>query len=185
MWNGTVTIAEKNITYIGTVHSDYLSYADWTAGVYDIQTDSSGHYTSWKIMVNTRYSIEEETLAHEFGHAIGLYDLYEAKNKDKIMYGYRVGRTATRPTTLDKWGAKVITGAHSSHTWKYKYHSFNSFGNIHVRYCSSCQGLYNSSPNPAPCTYNSSNVCTLCGIPKGVQPSSVVVPASAKLLKIY
>lgn len=48
-------------------------------------------------MVNTRYSIEEETLAHEFGHAIGLYDLYEAKNKDKIMYGYRVGRTATRP----------------------------------------------------------------------------------------
>lgn len=180
MWEGTVTIQEDNINYIGIVWSDYYPDASWAAGFHEPKFDSNGHLTSWEIVVNKRYTVRESTLAHEFGHAIGLTDLFASKNTNKLMYGYRPGRTATGPTDFDKWGAKVITGVYSLHTWEYKYYSFNSSGNIHVKYCTSCQGIYDSASNPGPCTYNSSNVCTLCGIPKGVQPYSFIVQTPAK-----
>ena len=70
--------------------------------------------------MNRAYTITPTTIAHEFGHAIGLRDLYSSTNANKLMYGFE-NRTPSGPTLLDKWGAWVITGAHYSHTFGFKY----------------------------------------------------------------
>lgn len=170
-WSGTVTITNKTdgsgTGKIGTVY-DPNTYI--VAAFCNFSTNSSGHLTSWQILMNRAYDQSATILAHELGHAIGLNDLYASKNSGKLMYGY-TGGTATGPTSSDKWGAKVITGVHSSHSWGYKYDSTTSTGsNRHVKYCTSCNGLTNTV---ASCTYNSSNICTVCGIPFGVQPWSI------------
>lgn len=166
-WSGTVTITNKEDgtgqgkinTYHGGCNS--ISVAEFC----NYSANSSGHLTKWEISINRDKTANAVTLAHEFGHAIGLSDLYASKNSDKLMYGYATG-TATRPTTADKWGAKVITGVHSSHTWGYKYLKTTSTGNVHVKYCTVCSGISTVS---APCVYNANNVCKICGIPKGQQ----------------
>lgn len=165
-WSGTVTITNKEDGTgqgkISTVNSVSLPY---NAQLRSYTTNSSGHLTKWEIVINRAKTVNAVTLAHEFGHAIGLNDLYASKNSDKLMYGAATG-TATRPTTADKWGAKVITGVHSSHTWGYKYLKTTSTGNVHVKYCTVCSGISTVS---APCVYNANNVCKICGIPKGEQ----------------
>lgn len=168
-WSGTITITNKTDgSGVGEISTFNDPDTNTTAKFCEYSSNSSGHLTSWKIKMNRAKTVTATTLAHEFGHAIGLNDLYESRNKNKLMYGIS-DRTVTSPTSSDKWGAKVITGVHSSHTWGYKYYSTNSIGNTHVKYCTSCNGL---SLVTEQCTYNSNNVCTKCGIPYGVQPYS-------------
>ena len=114
------------------------------------------------------------TIVHELGHAVGLTDLYTLNNSNKIMYYTNNGRTATDPHTQDKWGVKVITGYHTSHTWSYVFYLTNGGVNQHRRRCTSCKGIkYNSVEN---CTYNASGVCTKCGTPQGNGNQSIDLP---------
>lgn len=168
-WSGTVTITNKTDgTGVGTISTFYNPNSGTIAQFCQWSTNSSGHLTSWEIQMNRAKSQSSAILAHEFGHAIGLNDLYADKNVDKLMYGYSSG-TATSPSTADQWGAKVITGVHTSHTWSFKYHSTNSNGtNNHVRFCTLCGGL---TDTVSPCVY-ANNVCRVCGIPRGETPYS-------------
>lgn len=62
-----------------------------------------------KAIMNGRDStINKTTAAHEVGHTIGLLDLYEKKNKNKLMYGI-TNRTARKPTKADIKGGKYAT----------------------------------------------------------------------------
>ena len=103
-------------------------------------------------------SLSSKVLAHEFGHAIGLKDLSNAQNINKLMYGYSNG-TATAPALADIWGAKVITGVHTTHTWGYRLIA-GALGNSHQKYCTACNGL---NPYVQRCTYGTDNRCTVCG----------------------
>lgn len=128
-------------------------------------TDANGHLKEWSIVMNRAYNITSITMAHEFGHVIGLNDLYESKNRDKIMYGYSLSK-ASEPTSLDEWGAKVITGVHSSHNWRYEFYDITNTGNRHIRYCTSCNGTGLLSK----CIYNSNKLCRFCGAPQAGNP---------------
>ena len=169
-WSGTVTFINKTdgsgtgmITTYNDPNDDsvaeFINYRD--------NTDNDGHLLGWTIQINTGKSIEARYIAHELGHAIGLNDLYASASANKLMYGFLTG-SANAPTSSDIWGAKVITGIHTAHTWGYKYESTSSTGaNSHVKYCTLCNG---KSPTIKKCTYNANNVCTVCGTPYGVQP---------------
>lgn len=171
-WSGTVSIQEKaDGTGTGLIKTAPFGTGPATAQFTDYRghADQDGHLTSWTINLSRNFPPTTTAVAHEFGHVIGLNDLYADKNTNKLMYAFASG-TATGPTSSDRWGAKVITGVHTSHTWKYKYNGTNSAGNFHMKYCVSCNGIASVSEK---CTYNSSNVCIKCGIPYGVQPYSV------------
>ena len=172
LWSGTVTMVNKTDGSGTGLIGTFENWNTSTVAVFcNHQTDSStGHLTYWQILMNRAYTQSAVVLAHELGHAIGLNDLYESKNSDKLMYGYTSG-TATSPTASDKWGAKVITGVHTTHTWAYKYHSTTGTGqNRHVGYCTSCNGL---SATISDCVYNSRNICIYCNVPRGIQPWSI------------
>lgn len=170
-WSGTVSIVNKSDgSGTGEISTFYNAGTSVGAKFCDFLTDSSGHLTSWYIQMNRYYTQSAVTIAHEFGHAIGLNDLYGNISSNKLMYGFS-GRTATSPTSADKWGAKVITGAHTSHTWGYKYYDTTSAGaNRHVKYCTQCNGLTTTIAN---CVYNTNNICKICGVAYGTSPSSV------------
>lgn len=176
MWGDVVNIVEKTDgSGMGRIYVDPYDNTSANANfLADLGycTDGNGHLTSWSIKMNLNNiaNVNATTLAHEFGHMIGLTDLYEEASINKLMYGYS-NRTAPSPTALDKWGARVITGVHTSHSWGYKCHSAaTSGGNRHIKYCTACKGLTNTILN---CTYNSQRICTLCGVAYNVNPASI------------
>lgn len=174
LWNGIVDIINiTDGTGTGKITTTYIDDTEMVSQFFECRTETdTGHLVSWTIEINRAKTITPITLAHEFGHAIGLNDLYESYNSGKLMY-WNEARSATGPIAADAWGTKVITGVHSSHTWVYKYHSTNSVGNLHVKSCSQCNGW---TTEVEQCTYNATNVCTKCNIPYGVQPYSVENP---------
>lgn len=168
-WSGTINIINKTDgSGVGLIKTFYNANSGIIAQFCNCSAYSStGHLICWEIQLNRSYSMSSSTLAHELGHAIGLNDLYAVTNSGKLMYGYSNG-TATSPTTSDIWGAKVITGVHSSHTWGYKYYSTASqTSNMHIKYCTDCKGL---TTIVSACSYNAKNICIYCGIPYGYQP---------------
>lgn len=70
----------------------------------------TNHIKSWEMKFNlaqtTHRSFEENAAvaAHEFGHTIGLHDLYEKHNSEKLMYGYMTPAQHS-PTKKDIEGA--------------------------------------------------------------------------------
>ena len=117
---------------VGLVEDIYDSRLQMVAGVTcnNGDDDSMGHRIRWKLHINTYYSqyFSNATIAHEFGHAYGLNDLYSAANKDTLMYGIS-DRTVVAPQrSSDIKGWRVITGRHTTHT-------FNSAG-----FCTDCGG---------------------------------------------
>lgn len=60
------------------------------------------------IMNGRTASRNKVTAAHEMGHTLGLLDLYEARNKGKLMYGF-TDRETTKPTATDIKGGKYAT----------------------------------------------------------------------------
>ena len=159
-WSGTITIINKTDGSGTGEISTYNNPNQYALAEFcDYSSDNSGHLTSWKIRINRAQNATATTLAHEFGHAIGLNDLYEDQNINKLMYGYS-NSAVTSPTQMDQWGAKVIIGSHTSHAWRYKYWKSNSIGNMHIKYCVKCNGL---SLITEQCTYGTSNYCTKCG----------------------
>lgn len=173
-WSGTVTIVNKTDgsgTGLICTHEDANTVR--LARFFDVTVDPYRHFDSWTISMNRMAPLSPAILAHEFGHAIGLVDLYADQNSNKLMYQYIGDTNVSMPTALDKWGAKVITGVHTSHTWGYKYHSTTTSGNNrHVNYCTGCNG-FPVQKVIANCVYNANNVCRLCGTPAGSQPWSL------------
>lgn len=115
-WSGTVTInkAISSYTAQGHIHTYTDPDVSTVAAFYDYQSYSSGHLYDWKIKMNTSImdgrtaAKNTTTLAHEFGHAIGLNDLQTFMSIPRLMYGYS-DRTATGPTSDDISGAKEAT----------------------------------------------------------------------------
>ena len=114
-WKDTVTITNStsstNSGYIYTFNDSNTSIL----GVFhDYSSNGQGHLISWKIKFN-KTALDTFTVAqvaviaaHEFGHAIGMYDLYQIGNNDKLMYAYWPYTTVS-PTAKDILGAKEAT----------------------------------------------------------------------------
>ncbi|MBQ2900326.1 MAG: snapalysin family zinc-dependent metalloprotease [Agathobacter sp.] len=97
-WNGIVNITNK---LDGTGKGIIKTYNEENSGTVDrfrgAYTDANGHLTSWIIEMNRSYNVTSTTLAHEFGHVIGLNDLYASKNTNKLMYGYSSRSVSSPP----------------------------------------------------------------------------------------
>jgi len=114
-WSGTVTISLNLTSAQGTI-TDYTDpNSSINAYATDYVSDSKGHFTNWGIYLNKSNMIfrtnaaNDTTLAHEFGHAIGLRDLTASSNSNKLMYGYANTRTVSSPQSADITGAKEAT----------------------------------------------------------------------------
>ncbi len=99
--------------------------------------------------------------AHEIGHVLGLADLYNSSNSDKLMYGYNTG-SATGPTEADLNGYNVISGRHATHDFKYT----DTYSQ-----CQECDGIKTESHHYSWSQYSSTKhkgVCTDSGCEKTV-----------------
>lgn len=170
---------EWSATGSGTVIMWSALPSDAIASLYSSNPDSSGHLTSWYLRINPSDEclpyLTEAIIAHEFGHAFGLSDLYSYSNRNKLMYAYEDEDNilaATAPKSSDIWGAKVITGKHPSHSWEYVFVSNDK----HHRRCTSCGGYKTQG-----CTPNSSGYCTKCGHHVSNSVNGVPDPAVALL----
>lgn len=146
--------------------------------IFTHQSDAAtGHISSWVISINS-YCIDEITpiiIAHEFGHAFGLADLYLSKNADKLMYVYNDGANTsniTSPSRSDIWGAKVITGYHTQHNMAYRYSGNNMGTDRHEHYCKTCGGYKTQI-----CTVGSSGYCPKCKHKNSISINSILQPA--------
>jgi len=139
LWSGVVSFVNST-SGTGIVSTVYNS-SSVIASFENYSADSNGHLTHWSIKLNRYYTQTPRIIAHELGHVIGLNDLYSTFNSDKLMFGFSSG-SATAPTLQDIWGAKVILGIHTSHSWDYRYSYTDSSGvKYHVNYCTDCAGI--------------------------------------------
>ncbi len=215
-FSNTVTQTQKNSFYAAiSIWSNaypYLSFTESSSGLLYITTNnanngkiattsgatnSNGHFTSATITINNYYSsyINPVSLAHEIGHVIGLNDLYDDGNDNKIMYGY-YGTSATAPATEEIWGVSILQNRHGNtgyeHDWKYT----NA-----KKTCSYCGGVkteqhhyvwtqYNATYHKGTCTdcgaivyerhyhyYNNILGCLRCGY-NGPVPQAILDPTS-------
>ncbi|MBE1556555.1 M43 family zinc metalloprotease [Sporosarcina limicola] len=111
-WNGTneVSIIQNPISQ-NIVKSHGGPDTSTVAKTTSWANSTTGHKTRWEISYN-RYLMgnrttdqNNSTATHELGHTIGLSDLYNSTNKNKVMYG--VGdRTVHTPSSYDIAGAR-------------------------------------------------------------------------------
>ncbi|MCI8484221.1 MAG: hypothetical protein HFH41_07760 [Lachnospiraceae bacterium] len=110
--SGVVTLKRKSssINKVVMTKSDSRSLA-WT---YTWGDSRNGKIQQFEIWFNTRQmskrgkSGNQAIAAHEIGHAIGLLDLYEKRNRDKLMYGIE-NKEVVKPTKADIKGGKYAT----------------------------------------------------------------------------
>ena len=178
-FDSTVQQPQKDCFYAATsIWSNaypYLTFTESTGGLLHIiavndigyiaaatgYTDSNGHFTLAYIFINNLYLSEltPVILAHEIGHIIGLNDLYDPNNTDKLMAGS--GMTATGPTTAELWGVSILQNRHGNtgyeHDWKYT----NA-----KKTCSYCGGVKTEQHHYIWSQYNATyhkGTCTDCG----------------------
>lgn len=174
----TNTTSDNHIYLTSSLSMNYLA-------LFICYNDNTyGHHANWDILLNTKQqgNLDRSAIAHELGHAIGLSDLSESINSDKLMYLSNYC-TATAPTTSDIWGAKIITGQHSTHTWAsdpYTVHTCTDCGGYgthiptapyrsadgarHWARCSGCSNLVYENHSFDPLT----GKCTQCNYSGGV-----------------
>lgn len=110
-WTSTSIVSIQNSL---TSNNLITSYGGPDTGIAAITSSwanpTTGHKTRWELSYN-RFTMGNNTLeknytiaAHEIGHTIGLADLYNYTNADKLLYGYMT-LTASSPTSADKTGA--------------------------------------------------------------------------------
>ncbi len=163
MWSEVANITEST-SAIGTIFQYNNSYDGAAAYTELVASASNGHLTSWSMYINVADTPTTQTAAHEFGHVIGLNDLYANHNGNKLMY-HTTASTATSPTSADLWGAKVILGIHTTHSFdEYRYWGKDTNGNhYHVQYCSDCNG---NRATRARCFFSTTDPmkrCITCG----------------------
>lgn len=141
--------------------------------------DQNGHVDSWEIAINLNnsYFVDGVTLAHEFGHVIGLVDLYNASNRDNIMFGID-SRNAELPSDNDLFGVNVILGT-SLHNHNFTYQCYDTVnGNSrHRLFCAECYGYSVDDVGNmilSMCVYGSDNKCTYCGARPGTSINSQI-----------
>ncbi|QTD40292.1 hypothetical protein [Sporosarcina sp. Te-1] len=118
MWNdsGLVLISETTTYSRNFIHTYSDFNSGYTAVFYNYESNSSGHLQSWAVGMNTAEMDDSTaaqnrtTMAHEFGHVLGLNDLSQTTNRDTLMYKNRGSRTVTSPTSWDTTGVKKILG---------------------------------------------------------------------------
>ncbi len=174
MWSSVATITESS-TAASVVDENNYGLMFIAAVEVDPEVDinpETGHTLKWEMHLNWYfdfyddgvYAVNSVTTAHEFGHTIGLTDLYLSQNYNKLMCGYRDRRTATAPTSRDLWGAQVILGLHNTHTFtSYRYYGIIGEDGYHMSCCSGCGG---NAIGREPCVYrtdNSFEPCIYCG----------------------
>ncbi len=140
MWSAVTNI--QHSIFSGNVIKVQQGDTDVVASVTIQSVDEDTHHiTRWEMNINQHHlaSVTPDVIAHEFGHVIGLADLYEEYNQDKIMYGINTENFLS-PTQQDLWGAKVILGIHSDHMWSYTY-VYLANSNYHDRVCLECGGI--------------------------------------------
>ncbi|MBX0314862.1 M43 family zinc metalloprotease [Planococcus glaciei] len=111
-WNATSIVSIKNVSTSSNLVTSHGGPDTGTVAVTSSwKNATTGHKTRWEISYNrylmgSRTSTKNNgTATHELGHTIGLGDLYNSSNKNKMMYGYS-DRTVYAPTTTDKTGAR-------------------------------------------------------------------------------
>lgn len=161
-WSSVVTFTRVENTR-DPAEGFLISYYNPTAPAatfVSTSTDSNGHFVSWTVKFNRKHGISKGTAAHEFGHAIGLNDLTGESNSGSIMYYPKIG-SVLQPKPKDLKGARVITGSHVTHTWKYKFQKADVTGSYHTIYCETCGGI--SASSPGRCSFGANGRCGLCG----------------------
>jgi hypothetical protein len=184
LWtNVGFTVRETNPNSMGLIKSELLPVGG-AAKITNRWVDVNDHLISWEVHVTTRSTSQQhlspQSLSHEFGHAFGLVDLYDDRNKDKLMYHNSTYKTAFAPTTIDRNGASVITGQHTHNAntmWRFRSYdkrtrSTGHIRNIHRQACSgtstSCGGFRGGTAgnnSQADCSYPSNGrdgPCTVC-----------------------
>lgn len=127
------------------------------------KVNQNSYIQSWTLWFNFDCTVTDSTFAHEFGHILGLNDLYFSSNRNKLMYGVEKNRIAVRPSSLDVWAAKVMTCKHTSHSWTggYQYIGMTEGVGYHTKKCSSCGG--GALRYVTKCVYDASFACKYCG----------------------
>lgn len=111
-WNNTgvvsISQAVSSPNVVETYTDNNTSTVASVASVYNAVTR---HKTRWTMRYNETNMVfrsdaqNNGTAAHEFGHTIGLADLYNSANINRLMYGYS-SRTTGVPTNTDITGAR-------------------------------------------------------------------------------
>lgn len=111
-WNNTNVVSISLSTSSNNVVQIYRDNNSSTvASVTSVYNAATRHKTRWTMRYNEpkmtfRSDAQNNgTAAHEFGHTIGLADLYTSPNINKLMYGYS-SRTVGFPTSSDITGAR-------------------------------------------------------------------------------
>jgi hypothetical protein len=133
-----VDVVQTSSSPTGEIYAFPDEHTDVLASLQQYTADANGHFTEWLIWINSALYVDSGIMAHEFGHAIGLLDLYEIQNEGMLMYNL-YPCSASAPTTMDNRGAEVITGQHSNHT----FNRYIDTGNTATHYitCSICHGM--------------------------------------------
>jgi len=158
-WNshGIVSIARNGPGPRGIIKESFIANSNVIARVDSERYNSSGHFIvddfsihgvySWEMLINSNGYLPQRTthliIAHEFGHIIGLADLYNDNNSDKLMFHSTQGWEATGPTVADRNGARVITGQHVHTSTSFPTTIRQLTGNRHASACTDC-GAFNS-----------------------------------------
>jgi len=107
----SITQSSSSVNLVGTYFDSGTSTNAW-CGNYTYNSTTK-HTTKFEIRLNRHYhdvdsssSYNESTVAHEFGHAFGLLDLYNSSNQTKLMYGYT--NRAINPTICELSGLNSI-----------------------------------------------------------------------------
>lgn len=142
------------VEFVGKQYSDPGVYAATDA----IEYAANGHWNMWQIRINTLSAYEETAAAHEFGHVLGLVDLYNSGNSDKLMY-YDMVDFNRRPQAADKNGVRVITGKHTSHSLGSTYYRIHEDPDraYHRRFCVTCNIILDTA------CYPKTGKCNTCG----------------------
>ena len=175
LWSPYVSFQKVDDTAVahGTVRGINDPSLYTFAAIDSTSPDTDGHLSgkpSWVMVINVGKVIEKTTLAHEVGHVIGLNDLYQHRNYNRIMCGFEDMRLPLAPSYMDIKGAEVILGEHTTHPNRaYAYHGVSSGTKQHAIACTYCHGFIGNGtviPSLTPCIYTNGNNCAVCNEPR-------------------
>lgn len=101
--NWSRTFSSDSTVNCFTTYDEDASFMGITLYYSDANGNVNPHYNDWNnciVLFNYAYDIPLSTYMHEFGHVMGLDD--NNSDKTSIMCQYDDGRTATKPSDIDR-----------------------------------------------------------------------------------